>query len=99
LKIEAGARPGTDGHEVRPPVSSGPGIDPLPSPGRTFSPGGTGCRPRLCECRNLSCRAEVWLTWSAYKKVQPHRVVSRGCVPNGATVYRWLNAGSAAVIA
>lgn len=60
----------------------------------------TAARGRLCEGSDPRCRNEVWMTWSAYKAAHAEGdVVCASCVPNGAVVVRWLNAGTAAVIA
>jgi hypothetical protein len=60
----------------------------------------TATRPRLCEGSDPRCREEIWMSWAAYKAAQGEgRVVCSACVPNRATVIRYLNAGSAAVIA
>ena len=59
----------------------------------------TGLRAYSCECSNPRCREQVWLRWSDYRAAsQNGHVVSRSCIPNHATVLRYLNAGTAAVV-
>ena len=61
----------------------------------------TALRPRMCESSvNRKCRNEIWLTWADYLAASAQgNVVCYHCVPNHAAVVRYLNAGSAAVVA